>query len=74
MIALLIMIGILAAPFVLWIMDSKTLAIFMGFLAALSMPSIGYAAYRCIKSRSWPKIVGGPGISWAGKWHIGLNK
>lgn len=39
-----------------------------GLFAALYFwPSMAIMVHVCLKSRSWPRIVGGPSISWAGK-------
>lgn len=67
MVAMAIAVGMLLASFVLWIAGLNTLAILVGVYTALSLPSIFYMFYLAIKNHTWPKIVGGPGITWAGK-------
>ena len=67
MIAVALMLGMLIAPFVLWIAGFNTIAFLVGVYVSLSVPSIVYALYLAIKSHTWPKIVGGPSITWAGK-------
>lgn len=69
MVAVATILGILVTPFALWIAGLETIAILIGIFVALCVPSIVYALYVAIKNRAWPKIVGGPGITWAGK-HI----
>lgn len=68
MVAIAIMLGMLALPFVLWIAGvGKLIVISVGLFIALCAPSIVYILYRTVRSRTWPKIAGGPSITWAGK-------
>ena len=72
MLAFALMLGLLAAPFVLWAIGLEGLAILVGVFVALSVPSMIYVTYLAIKTRTLPKITGGPSIEiWPGK-RIGL--
>lgn len=67
MVAIILVLVMLVAPFVLWLVELNTLVVLVGIYVALSTPSIIHMFYQAIKSRTWPKIVGGPSIMWAGK-------
>ena len=67
MLAIALMLGMLVAPFALWMSGYNALAGFVGLYVALSLPSIIKVFYLAITHREWPKIVGGPSFTWAGR-------
>ena len=75
MVAVLILV-LITCPFLLWIFGAKGLAIFTGIYVALSIPSIIHIVHITIRDGKLPKVVGGPGLSWAGKpvTYTGIKK
>ena len=67
MLAIVLMLGLLSSPLVLWFFELNTIATFVLFYVALSLPSIAMISHEAIKNRAWPKITGGPSFFWAGK-------
>ena len=65
--AFVLMAGMLAAPFVLWIVGLNEFAVVVGIYVALYAHSIIRIVYLSVKNRTWPKIVGGPSFFWGGK-------
>lgn len=68
--AIALIVLLLIAPFFLYyVTEQKTLAYFVGIYALFSIPSIIQITIHCVKSRSLPKIVGGPSFQF-GKWKL----
>lgn len=67
MVVVVLCAGLLLSPFVFWFFGLTTLAVLSGIFVALCVPSMLYIGYLARKHREWPKVVGGPSITWAGK-------
>lgn len=67
MLAFALMAGMFVVPFVLWAVGMTGFAVFVGVFVALCIPSMIHAVYLAIKTRTWPKITGGPSIAWNDK-------
>lgn len=65
--AFVIMALMLVTPVGLWAGGEKSAAAFIGLYVLLSMPAMYQITADAIRTRSWPRIVGGPGIRF-GKW------
>ena len=67
MIAFALMLAMLATPAVFWFAGLEAAAVYTGLFVICCVPSMIYVCYLSIKTRSWPRISGGPGITFAGR-------
>jgi len=60
MFAIIIMLAMLVSPGILWHYDYTQIAGLWGFYVLFSIPSMIEVTWKSIKTRSLPKVTGGP--------------
>jgi hypothetical protein len=63
MIAIFLILTLVFLPVSLLVFGFKTAASIIGIFAIFSLPSIVQVLHSTVKSKSWPKIIGGPSVS-----------
>ncbi|HEY4519927.1 MAG TPA: hypothetical protein VJH33_02735 [Candidatus Paceibacterota bacterium] len=67
MLAFALMAVMIAAPLALWVLGLHQIAVVIGIVIILCVPSMAYTVYVAIKQRALPTIINGPRLTWAGR-------
>lgn len=63
--ALIVLTLFVLSPIILAILGLKTVSILAGIYVLLSLPSIFQVVASSLRTRTLPKIVGGPRMAWS---------